>query len=90
MESSPSSPEAQTQQAPSPPQPQEEPYPEEHQPEETSTDVLEQTADPASLIIASVVSSIQTSTATPQGNILSIKLLLMNLPLHFIITSVNF
>ena len=36
---------------------------------ETSADVREQTADPASLIIASVVSSIQTSTAPPQGNI---------------------
>ena len=76
VESSPSSPEVQTQQAP-PPRPQEEPQveelqPEEPQPEETPDDVHEQTADPASLIIASVVSSIQTSTAPPQGNILSI------------------
>ena len=82
VESSPSSPEVQTQQAPSPPQPQEEPQteepqpeepqPEEPQPEEISADVHEQTADPTSLIIASVVSSIQTSTAPPQGNMLSI------------------
>jgi len=78
VESSPSSPEAQTQQAPSPPQPQEEPQPEElqpeeRQPEEISADVHKQTTDPANLIIASVVSSIQTSTALPQGNILSKK-----------------
>ena len=72
IEASPSSPEAQTQQVPSPPRPQEEPQPEELQPEDTSADVHEQTADPASLIIASVVSSIQTSTAPPQGIILSI------------------
>ena len=63
VESSPSSPEAQTQQASSPPQPQEEPQleelqPEEPQLEEISADVHEQTIDPASLIIASVVSSI--------------------------------
>jgi hypothetical protein len=62
----------------------EELQPEEHQPEvpqleETSADVREQTADPASFIIASVVSSIQTSTALPQGNILSMKSLPMNL-----------
>ena len=82
VESSPSSPEAQTQQVSSPPQPQEElqiedlqleePQPEEPQPEETLADVHEQTADLASLIIASVVSSIQTSPAPPRGNILSI------------------
>ena len=77
VESSPSSPEAQIQQAPSPLQPQEEPQTEELQPEETQpegtlADVHEQTADLASLIIASVVSLIQTSTAPPQGNILSI------------------
>ena len=79
VESSPSSPEAQMQQAPSPPQLQEalqveelkpeEPQPEVPQPEDTSTDVSEQTTDPAGSIIASVVSSIQTSTAPPQGNI---------------------
>jgi len=90
VESSPSSPEAQTQQAPHPPEPQEEPQPEELQPEEISADVHEQTTDPASLIIASVVSSIQTSTAPPQGNILSMKLLPMNLSLHLIIILVNF
>jgi len=69
--------ETQTQQVPSPPQSQEEPQVEELQPEvpqseEIPTDVHEQTTDSASLIIASVVSSIQTSTAPPQGNILSI------------------
>ena len=73
----PSSLEAQTQQASSPPQLQEEPQTEElqleePQLEETLADVHEQTVDPVSLIIASVVSSIQTSTAPPQGNILSI------------------
>ena len=77
VESSPSPPEAQIQPAPSPLQPQEEAQteqfqPEEPQPEETSADVHEQTADPASLIIASVVSSIQTSVVPPQGNVLSI------------------
>ena len=74
VESSPSSPEIQTQQAPSSPQPQEEP-----QPEETLADVHEQTADPVGSIIASVVSSIQTSTAPPQGKALPMKLLPMDL-----------
>jgi len=69
VESSPSSPEVQTRQAPSPPQPEEVP-----QPEEISADVLEQTADPVGSIISSVVSSIQTSTAPPQGKVLSIRL----------------
>ena len=69
VESSPSSPGAQTQQALSPSQPQEAP-----QPEETSTDGHEQTADPVSSIISSVVSSIQTSIAPPQGKVLSIRL----------------
>jgi len=94
MELSPSSIEAQIQQAPSPPQPQEEPQTEElhleqPQPEETSADVHEQTADPASLIIASVVSSIQTSTAPPQGKVMSMKSLPIDLFFHFIILSVN-
>jgi len=94
IEASPSSPEAQTQQAPSPPHPQiepqpEEPQPEEPQPEEISADVHEQTTDPASLIIASVVSSIQTSTAPPQGNVLSMKLLPIDLFFHFIIIFIN-
>lgn len=80
VESSPSSPEAQTQQAPSPTHLQEAPQAEEAQlagtqlevpqPEDTSADVHEQTTDPAGSIIASVVSFIQTSTAPPQGNIL--------------------
>jgi len=75
VELSPSSPEVQTQQAPSPPQPQEAP-----QPQETSADVLDQTADPVDPIIPSVVSSEQTSTATPQGKLLPTTLSLMNLP----------
>jgi len=61
----------------------EEPQSEEPQPEDTSADVHEQTADPASSVIASVVSSIQTSTAPPQGNILSMKPLSMNLLFPF-------
>jgi len=79
VESSPS-PEVQTQQAPSPSQTQEVP-----QPEETSTDVLEQTTDPVGSIISSVAPSIQTSTAPPQGKVLSIKLLPMYLQLIMII-----
>ena len=85
VESTPSSPEAQTQQAPSPPQPQEAP-----QPEETLADVHEQTADPVGSIIVSVVSSIQTSTAPPQGKVLFIKSLPMDLSFHLIIIPVNF
>jgi len=46
----------------------EEPQQEVPQPEDTSADVHEPTADPAGSIIASVVSSIQTRTAPPQGN----------------------
>jgi len=94
VESSPSSPEVQTQQAPSPTQPQEEPQleepqPEEPQPEEISVDLHEQTADLVSSIIASVVSSIQTNTAPHQGKVLSMKLLPMNLFFDFIIIYVN-
>jgi hypothetical protein len=40
-------------------------------------------------IIASVVSSIQTSTAPPQGNILSMKSLPMNLLFRLIIISIT-
>jgi hypothetical protein len=79
VESSPSPPETQTQQVPSPPQPQEAPQAEEPQleesqleapqPEDTSADAGEQTTDPAGPITSSVVSSIQTSIALPQGNI---------------------
>ena len=77
MESSPSSLEVQIQQASSP-QPHEEPQVEEPQPEvpqleEIPVIVHEQTTDPAGSIIASVVSSIRTSTASPQGNILLCK-----------------
>jgi len=95
VESSPSLSEVQTQQVPSPPQPQEEPQPEEPQleepqPEEILADVHEQTANLVGSIIASVVSSIQTSTAPPQGKILSMKLLKMDLFFHFIIMPVNF
>ena len=85
VESSPSLPAAQTQQVPSPPQPQEEP-----QPKETSTDVHEQTADLVGSIIALLVSSIQTSIAPPQGKVLSVKLLPMDLFFHLIIAPVNF
>jgi hypothetical protein len=46
------------------------PQSEASQPEGTLADVGEQTTDPAGSIIASVVSSIQTSTVPPQGNIL--------------------
>ena len=85
VESSPSSPDVQTHQAPSPPQPQEVP-----QPEATSADVHEQTADPVGSIIASVVSSIQISTAPPQGKALSMKSLPINLSFQFIIIFINF
>jgi len=73
MESSPSSPEVQTQQAPSPPQLQEVP-----------ADVLEQTADPVDPIISSVVSSDQTSSAPPQDKVSSIKSSPMDLFFQFI------
>ena len=89
VESSPSSPKTQTQQEPFPSQPQEapqveEPHPEEPQlevpqPEDTSADVHEQTINPSGSIIASIVSSIQTSIAPPQGNILFMRLSPMNL-----------
>jgi len=79
VESSPSSPEAQTQQALSPPQPQEAP-----QPQETSSDVLEQIADPVDPIIPSVVSSEQTSTVPPQGKLLPTTLSPMDLSLKII------
>jgi len=85
VESSPSSPDIQTHQAPSPPQPQEVP-----QQEETSADVHEQTADPVGSIIASVVSSIQISIASPQGKVLSMKSLPMDLSFQLIIIPVNF
>ena len=47
----------------------EELQPEVPQPEEIPADVHEQTTDPANLVIASVISSIQTSTIPPHGNI---------------------
>jgi len=81
VESSPSSLEVQTQQAPSPPQPQEVP-----QPEEITADVPEQTTDPVVPIISSVVSSVQTSTAPPQGKVLCITLSPMDLFLQLIVT----
>jgi len=49
------------------------------QTKETSADVHEHTADLVGSIIASVVSSIQTSTTPPQGKVMSIKLLPMDL-----------
>jgi len=79
-ESSPSSPEVQTQQALSPPKPQELP-----QPEGTLADVLERTADLVGPIISSVVSSIQTSNAPPQGEVLFIKSSSMDLFFQLII-----
>ena len=78
VESSPSSPEIQTQQVPSPPQPA-------PQPQEAPADVSEQTADPANLIISSVVPPEQTSTAPPQGKVLTIELSSMDLHLQIII-----
>jgi len=70
VESSPSSPEIQTQQAPSPsrsaPQPQEAP-----------ADVFEQIADLTDLSVSSVVTPEQTSTAPTQGKALMITLLPM-------------
>jgi len=77
VESSPSSPEAQTQQAPIPPQSA-------PQPQETLADVLEQTADPVDPIIPSVVPSEQTSIVPPQGKVLSTTLSPMDLPLQII------
>jgi hypothetical protein len=67
VESSPSSPEIQTQQVPSPPRPA-------PQPQEAPTDVPGQIADPTSLSISSVVPQEQTSTTSPQGKVLIIKL----------------
>jgi hypothetical protein len=85
VESSPSSLEIQTQQAPSPPQPQQEP-----QLEETLADVHEQIADLVGSIIASAVSSIQTSTAPPQGKASSMKSLLMDSTFRLMIIFTNF
>ena len=78
VESSPSSPKIQTQQVSSPPHPA-------PQPQEAPVDVLEQTADLADLIISSVVPPEQTSTAPPQGKILTTKLSLMDTSLQIII-----
>jgi len=79
VESSPSSPEIQTQQVPSPPRPT-------PQPQEAPADVFKQTANPADLIISSVVPPKQTSTAPPQGKVLIITLL----PMTFIFTNHNY
>jgi len=68
VELSPSSPEIETQQASSPPQPA-------PQPQEAPAYVLEQTADPADLIISSVIPPEQTSTAPTQGKVLTIKII---------------
>jgi hypothetical protein len=95
VESSPSPPDVEIQQAPSPPPTQEAPQVEETQleepqqevpqPEDTSADVHEPTIDPAGSIIASMVSSVQTSTVLPQGNIFT-KLIPMNPSFHLIMT----
>ena len=90
VESSPSSPEIQTQQALSPPQPAS-PQPV-LQLQEAPADVPEQITDPADPIIPSAVSSEQTSTTTPQGKVLSITPLTMNflqIIITFIISSVD-
>ena len=78
VESSPSSPEIQTQQIPSPPQSV-------SQPQEAPSEVLEHTADPADLITSSVVPPEQTSTAPPQGNILTTKLSPIDTSLQIVI-----
>jgi len=78
VESSPSSLEIQTQQVPSPPRSA-------PQPQEAAVDVPEQTADPADLSISSVVPPTQTSTALPQGKVLTIELSPMDLSLQIII-----
>jgi len=83
VESSPSSPEAQTHQAPTPPRSA-------PQPQETLADVLEQTADPVDPIIPSVVSSEQTSTVPPQGKVLCTTLSLMDLFLQITINLIIF
>ena len=70
MQQVPSLPQLQEAQQVEEPQP-EEPQTEVPQPEDISADVHEQTTDLARFIIASVVSSIQTGTTPPQGNILS-------------------
>ena len=74
MESSPSPPDVEIQQASSPPYPQEapkadEPQQEEPQAEGTSTDAGEQTTGLAGSITSSAVPPIQTSIVLPQGNI---------------------
>ena len=75
VESSPSSPETQPQQAPSPPPMQEAPQiegpqQEEPQTEGTSADTGEQTTGPVGPIIPSAVFPIQTIVVPPPGNIL--------------------
>jgi len=77
VESSPSSPEIQTQQVTSPPRSA-------PQPQEASADAPEQTGDPANLSTSSVVLPAQTSTAPRQGKVLSIELSLMDLSLEII------
>ena len=72
VESSPCSLEVQTQQVPSPPQPA-------PQPQEAPADIFEHTADPADLIISSVIPLEQTTTAPPQGKVLTTKLPPMDL-----------
>jgi len=78
VESSPSSPEIQTQQAPYPPHPV-------PQPQEAPADVSEQIADPADLSISSVVPPEQTSTVHPQGKVLTIS----SSPINFIFANHN-
>jgi len=78
VESSPSSPETQTQQVPSPPRPA-------PQPQEAPANVSEQITDPADLSTPWVVPPEQTSTAPPQGKVLIIELS----PMNFIFANYN-
>jgi len=70
--SSPSPPKPQTQEAPSPPQPA-------PQPQEAPGDVSEQIADPVDLGTSSTTPLEQIITIPPQGKVLIIELLPMNL-----------
>jgi len=91
VESSPSSPDVQMQQAPSPQPMQEAPQMEEPQQEKPqSADVGEQTTGPVGPIISSAVLPIQTTVVLPPGNIPLTILLPMNLFSSSLITSVVF
>ena len=82
VESSPSSPEAHTQEVPSPPQ--------QVLQQEAPTDVPEQVADLADLSTSSAIPQEQTSTINPQGKVLITELLPMDLFLQTIIIFITF